>query len=296
MKRFSDKNMMIRKSIPSFLINSNNNNNNINNIKVSDLVSFNSRKSNENESTKIFVTGCNSPYFQPWIRLYESIKKNVINPTIYFFDLGLTEREREVVKNLDIKYNLFNFELYPNWVDINNKVGQWAWKSVCIKEVMNKYPLNKDSSKYLIWCDSRNIVDNNLEGLVRFLDSNGIYTNLSGGDIKKWTVNKTIEYFEKNEICNAKKYMNYPMINAALPCFNINIDWVREFIDDFTRLSLIKECISPEGSGLNNHRQDQSVLTVLYYKYKDLYKFEKSNQYEGIRHHTVMIKKPYKNF
>jgi hypothetical protein len=245
------------------------------------------------ESKIVFVSACNSPYFDPWLRLYESIKKNVVNPTIHFFDLGLDENQRDIINHIDVNYNLFNFDLYPDWVNVKNQAGQWAWKAQCIKEVMDKYDINDNKPLYLIWCDTRNIVNNNLESLVNFLDTNGIYTNTTQGNVSNWTVNGTIEYFEKIEALNAKKYLNYPMKNAALPCFNISIDWVRDFINEFSRLSLIKDCIFPLGSSYANHRQDQSILTILYYKYKDVHKFQDSKEYDGIKHHTVHIKKPY---
>jgi hypothetical protein len=248
------------------------------------------------ESNIIFVSACNSPYFDPWLRLYESIKKNVDNPIIYFFDLGLDEKQREILNHIDVKYNTFNFDLYPHWVNVKNQAGQWAWKAQCIKEVMDKYDTSSNNPYnplYLIWCDTRNIVDNNLESLLNFLNTNGIYTNTTQGNVSNWTVNETIEYFEKFEGINAKKYLSYPMKNAALPCFNISIDWVREFINEFSRLSLIKDCIFPSGSSYANHRQDQSILTILYYKYRDMYKFQDSKEYEGIKDHTIYIKKPY---
>ena len=260
---------------------------------LEDLISLNNYNKSLDESRVAFVTGCNSHYFEHWLRLYESIKKNVYNPTIYFFDLGISDNEKSILNLIDVNYNVFNFNLYTDWVNIKNDAGQWAWKAQCIKEVMDKcYMYNK--IKYLIWCDTRNILDNNLENLFNFLDTNGIYTNTTEGNVSKWTVNGTIEYFEKFEGLNAKKYLKYPMKNAALPCFNISIEWVREFANEFSRLSLIKDCIFPSGSSRFNHRQDQSILTILYYKYKDIYKFQNSKEYEGIRVHTSSIKKLYK--
>jgi hypothetical protein len=289
MKRFSHKiirsnNIIQKKSENLYKIP------NLDQLKSLDNISMCS--SDEKASNTIFVTGCNSPYFEPWLRLYESIKKNVVNPTVYFFDLGINDKEKNIINQIDVIYKFFNFDLYPDWVNVNNQAGQWAWKAQCIKEVMDSYTKNNDP-KYLIWCDARNMVNNKLDGLINFLDINGIYTNKSGGNIIDWTVNETIEYFEKIEGLNVKKYLKCPMINAALPCFNIKIDWVREFINEFSRLSLIKDCIFPRGSSYANHRQDQSILTILYYKYKDIYHFKDGKEYEGINHHTIFIKKPY---
>ena len=56
--------------------------------------------------------------------------------------------------------------------------------------------------------------------------------------------------------------------NAACLGFNTKNDIVKGFITEFYNYSCIKECIAPEGSNRFNHRQDQAILTILYYKYK----------------------------
>jgi len=42
--------------------------------------------------------------------------------------------------------------------------------------------------------------------------------------------------------------------------------------------ALRRECIAPEGSDRSNHRQDQAVLTILYCKYQEKYKFSDINE------------------
>ncbi len=226
------------------------------------------------------ASGCDSYYFKYWLHLYASIQQHIPYAKVYFFDLGLTEEEINIVTSLNVNYIKFNFEMYEPWVNIKNNSGQWAWKSQCIKYVVDNININTSSDKFVAWFDSRNIVYNNLHNILSFCKIHGIYTNHTGGTIKNWTVNETIQYM------HADKYINCQMRNAALPIFNVNIDWVRKFIDDYSRLSLIKECISPDGSNRDNHRQDQSILSILYYKYKDVYKFYDLNITDGIQIHA----------
>lgn len=239
----------------------------------------------------IFVSGSDHLYFPAWFYLYKTIIHNIPNSKIYFFDLGLEEDDIKIVKSLNVTYKLFDFNKYPDWVNIKVACGQWAWKAQCIKEIMELYPICKDNNQYLIWCDSRNIIRNNLNQIFDFINTNGIYTNTTGGNVERWTVKETIDYL------NADKYKMLPMRNAALPCFNINISWVRDFINDYSKLSLIKECIFPNGSSRDNHRQDQSVLTILFYKYKDLYNFDSRDFNGGIDIHSNMVRivKRYNN-
>ncbi len=226
------------------------------------------------------ASGCNSYYFRYWLCLYESIQKHIPSAIIHFFDFGLTEYEINIVNSLNVIYSKFKFELYEPWVNINNNSGQWAWKAQCIKSVVDNININTSTDVYVAWFDSRNIVYNNLHNILSFCKIHGIYTNHTGGTIKTWTVDQTIQYM------NAYKYTNCQMRNAALPIFNIKIKWVRDFIDEYSKLSLIKKCISPDGSNRDNHRQDQSILSILYYKYKDLYNFYDLNVVDGIQIHA----------
>ena len=40
----------------------------------------------------------------------------------------------------------------------------------------------------------------------------------------------------------------------------------REIIHKWKELALVKECIAPVGSNRSNHRQDQSILSILIYQ------------------------------
>lgn len=236
----------------------------------------------------IFATGCDTHYIHAWFKLYESIKTHIPHSTVYFYDLGLTSDDIDKVKQLDIIYEYFDFSEYPDWVNIKYDAGQWAWKAQIIKNVMDRYEPSTSKKQYLIWCDARNQLENNLETMIDFIETNGIYTNITDGSIRRWTVDQTLQYLD------GYKYADMHMRNAALPCFNINIGWVRDFINEYARLSLVKECIFPEGSGRHNHRQDQSIFSILYYSYIDKYAFDESNFYGGIRIHTGnFITRPY---
>jgi hypothetical protein len=237
----------------------------------------------------LIATGCNSYYLSSWNDLYASIKEHLPKAQIHFFDLGLNDDEVHQIKQKDIFYCKFDFSKYESWVNINNDAGQWAWKAQCIKEVMEQYPIDNDN-QYLAWFDSRNIVCSNLESIFDFVSTNGIYSTTSSGTIMNWTFPNTIKYLDADE------YIHKPMRNAALPVFNINMEWVRNFIYDYSKYSLIKECIYPEGSSRLNHRQDQSILSILFYKYKDLYHFADDDFYGGIKiHQTKNFTRPFVN-
>lgn len=238
----------------------------------------------------IFITGCNSLYFPSWLNLYKSIINNIKDSIIYFFDLGIEEKDKKIIDTLTVQYIYFDFNNYADWIHIKNNAGQWAWKAQCIKIILDKYPINNLINQYIIWCDSRNLIINNLSNLIKFVEKNGIHTTTTLGTIQKWTHNDTIIYL------NASNYNDLRMRNAASITFNINLEWVRNFINEWSELSLIKECIYPENSDRKNHRQDQSILSILFYKYKYIHNYNDDDDDRGILIHTGnTISKPYQD-
>jgi len=70
--------------------------------------------------------------------------------------------------------------------------------------------------------------------------------------------------------------------NGACMGFNTKIDLVKDFITEFYNCAMDKNCIAPDGSSRRNHRQDQAVFTILFYKYlcdqnKTFYSNDNSN-------------------
>ncbi len=250
-----------------------------------------------------FVCACNSKYFERWSCFIRSIENSFINDFskiifIHFFDLGLMNEHKDIVlqktnqliskEHIKFKYNFFDFSKYPEWVNINNNVGQWAWKAQCILEVMNS--IEDYSSSYLFWCDSCNIVVNNLSELQDFLNTNGIFSNRTPGFIYNWCHQKCIEYFINEKMIRQEllDFIVYgQMRNGAISCYYLGFDWVREFIREYAHYSLVKEAIYPDSSSRDNHRQDQSVLSILYYYYQSKYKFNIDNyNFCGIDYHV----------
>ena len=66
----------------------------------------------------------------------------------------------------------------------------------------------------------------------------------------------------------------HEVILCSLTDTKIEQAWVKEFIEYFYKCACDKECIAPESSSRLNHRQDQAVFTILYYKYLNKFKFK----------------------
>jgi len=196
------------------------------------------------------------------------------NVKLIVYNLGIEKETWEELMNKykdaeNIYYKMFDYSLYPSYFDINVKAGEYAWKPVIIYD-----ECEKSGEDLVVWMDSGNEIEERLIELKKFTRINGVYSGQTRGNIDQWTHHRTIEYMDA-------KNTGDRMRNGACVAFNYSIDWVKTFVKEYRDLACTKECIAPEGSNRSNHRQDQSVLSILFYKYHRKYNFEYTKKFLG---------------
>jgi hypothetical protein len=228
----------------------------------------------------LIVTGASNNHYLTFINMINSFVNfsNTENKLIVY-NLGFDEDKWLNIQNLyknhaNIIYKIFDYSKYPEWFNINIEAGQFAWKPTIIYNTWLEY-----ENEIIVWMDAGNLVLNNLTELQNFVLINGIYSGVSSGDITKWTHPETIKYMN----CT---WVNEINRNGACIGFNTKIDYVKDFLTEYYNCSQTKECICPDGSSRKNHRQDQAVFTVLFYKYIIKYNFSSSNEYIGYTIHN----------
>jgi len=216
------------------------------------------------------VTGASQNHYNTLIEMIKSftLHCNGFDCKLIVYNLGINYDKWNKLQllfnnNQNIFYEIFDYSLYPDYFNINVNAGEYAWKPIIFYDTCEKY------GNIVIWMDSGNLIEDSIKKLLDALYVDYIHTGLTSGDILKWTHIKTLEYMK----CNPK-FLNYQNRNGACVAVNYRHDWVKEFVKEWKNLALIKECIAPDGSSRQNHRQDQAVLTILYYKYKELYNFK----------------------
>lgn len=218
----------------------------------------------------IIISGADTTHFKSLLQLLTNLKDIFGHNSglkIVIWDLGLTE---EQLKELQSNFNRlcvfykFEFKNYPDWVNIRINAGEYAWKPILIAETMK---MEGKGKQYLVWLDSGNLVSSKdlFRVLLRNLQKSLIYSSITSGLVTDWTHPKMLEYM------NVKKWgfdlLGFKNRNGALLGFNIQKKEVVELINDFSQLALIKDCIAPQDSSRQNHRQDQALFTLLYYKF-----------------------------
>lgn len=220
------------------------------------------------------VTGADSRYFNYLIRVINNAKKigddKNIQIRIIVYNLGLTDSEIDTVRaHQFVTLEYFDFNKYPEHVSLKKYHSfncTYAWKPIIIHEVCEKY------GGLVYWMDTRSLYSD-FSNLIKILQYNHIYTPKSGGTITMWTHPLCIKYMD------GYKYINCSPRCAGIFGVNYDTDWVKDLVREWKDLALIKECICPTGSHRGNHRQDQAVLNILYYRYQEKYKFKNIDKY-----------------
>ena len=227
------------------------------------------------------VTGASQNHYKSMINMIDSFLafyKNDESAAIVVYDLGINGNDWLTLKNKyanvnNIHYRVFDYSKYPSYLDIDKNAGEYAWKPVIISDVCEEF------GNLIIWMDAGNLIHDRLDEICGMITTDNIYSSTTSGDIAYWTYPATINYIGCNDVTKYNR-------NGACIALNYNTDWIKDLVREFKTLALIKECIAPEGSSRDNHRQDQAVFTLLYYKYQEKFSFKNYDYYYAYSVHN----------
>jgi hypothetical protein len=212
------------------------------------------------------VTGASQNHFKSLYQFLNNININFPEfKNVIVYDLGLENNNINIIKNYfpNYIYKFFDYTKYPNFFNIKINAGQYAWKPACIYETYIEL-YNNNYRGTLLWCDSGNLFIDNMSKIYEIIKKQGIFSPTSSDTIKRWTHPKCLNFLDINEY---DKMLSLSPRNGAILGFDLENKKVCDFIKKFYNLSLLKDCIAPEGSDRTNHRQDQSVFSILYYNF-----------------------------
>ena len=149
----------------------------------------------------------------------------------------------------------FAFERYPAFFDIRVDAGQFAWKPAIIADVVEEF------ARPVVWMDAGNMLEGDARRLRRILRKRGFYAARSSGVIRQWTHEGTLSYLGA-----APELLEKANFSSSCVAFNPAFPNVVQLLRQWRDCSAVRACIAPEGSDRYNHRQDQSVLSILAYQ------------------------------
>jgi len=241
---------------------------------------------NKRANVKI-ITASDYKFYESLIQLIDSIIIHEPNTNIVVYDIGLmTSHIEELKKTNRVELKTFDFEKYPKFLserDKFGKLGAYAWKSAILNEVLEHE--NKD---IVLWLDAGNILTSSLKRLKKVVLLNNFYSPLSAGNLIDWCHPKTLQYL------NAPKYIfKKANLTGGLVAFNTASSFAKDLAKKWYKNSMIEDCIAPPDSDRNNHRQDQSVLSILFYLDSNINYSPKTKSFFSIKVNQNPGKKVY---
>lgn len=231
----------------------------------------------------IIITGCNRSFYLCVRQLLNNLK-HFVRPCdkVYCVDLGLSHKQYEFLKSR--KYEQFyNFELVqipieivkqypPHTIDLQT----YAFKALIFDYLI----LKKGVEDKILWVDSANLIYNTTLEIEILIHNCKIYSPYSAENIKTYCHPLTIE---------GMKYegsLHNDMLSGGCIGIDTKTHIGRCFLKDFVSFCFNPKIITPEGSNKSNHRQDQSVLTILYWTYHKLYNLKREKAWKHISFHN----------
>lgn len=217
------------------------------------------------KSPVCIASACSASYFKYLINcLVPSIKKFEPKTKFILYDLGLEQDQIELVRDQlpHVEIRAFRFDLYPEYY---KDLASFAWMSACMGDLM----MDNTLPDKIIWCDTKDVLVTSLSATRWLIRIYGFYSPYSRTTIGEMTYPTTTQLFrELSGRMKTKDFENQRQLNTALMGFSKSSALCQDIIWEWLQLSKIKDFIQPEGSNRRNHRQDQSLLSLIYYSKK----------------------------
>ena len=214
----------------------------------------------KNDRKMTVITASDEHFYNTLIQLINNLNKVDQVDEIIIYDLGLSKNQKfEINKSYQyVDFKIFDFSKYPKFVglrDKHNKLGSYAWKSSII------YDEIKNTNNLILWMDSANLFSKKKSLIKRLIIKKGFYSPYSNGSIKQWTHQETL-----NKLSATKDIENKRNLTGGLLGVDTNNKKVVKLIQRWNEACLDENIISPKGSSRDNHRQDQSILSILFHQ------------------------------
>lgn len=245
-------------------------------------LNLNLKNTTEAKNKKLtIVTAADESHYKSVKQLISSVQKTNKEVVVYFYDL---EKESnfnvEDIEYSNFIYRKFDYSNYPSFFskryfseyDNSFKLGYYAWKGVIVNIVANEV------SGILIWCDAGNVIKKELSSIKKLVNHKKFYSPISSNRVVDWTYPTLIKDLNLN-----KKLLKKRNLWSCFVCFDLTSDIGREMVNCWSEWSQKQNLIAPIGSSRYNHRQDQTLITLLFYKLMNQKLLPKTYKIFGLR-------------
>jgi hypothetical protein len=174
-------------------------------------------------------------------------------------DLGLSTTEVNELTSLrdgvaPIIAKKFDFSCFPDFFNIQVDAGCYAWKPAAINA-----SLRDASTSMLVWLDAGCIVQPGFrEAWVSALSKTPVISPRSSGTIRDWAHPACIR-----ALGIGADVLKRPNLSGGVVGFHLADPRAKKLAARWLRWAHDRSVIAPHGSSRENHRQDQTLLSIL---------------------------------
>lgn len=215
------------------------------------------------DATLTLISGASENHAKSLVQFLASVERSGHTGPLVVYDLGLQaetfQHIQQRFRNPTIVYKTFDYSKYPDYYKIEVEAGQYAWKPAILWE-----ECQVATTDLLLWCDAGNVLRGSLADLIAIIGNQGIYSPISAGTVRQWTHPGMLAYMK---VAEGDAMLSKSPRNGAILGFDVRKQEVQDLLKTFADLAAVRDCLAPPGSDRSNHRQDQALFTLLYYRY-----------------------------
>mmetsp|Transcript_17923 Transcript_17923/g.58874 ORF Transcript_17923/g.58874 Transcript_17923/m.58874 type:complete len:533 (-) Transcript_17923:233-1831(-) len=221
--------------------------------------------------SRALVSAASHEYFERLANLVGSIHVWASDIPIVVYDVGLTERQNQQLQGWrNVSVRKLDFSKLPEHVRWTGwEESTYAFKPIVIRKALTDYQcilwldsgieLRRDVSWAFDWMGERKAL---------FLASGWPFPNSWVHPQSLRSLNVTEESSSFGVFADEKGHASLEVWSGVVGFNQADAKMMRLVVEPWYECALNRECIAPLGSNKTNHRQDQTILSILFYKHR----------------------------
>lgn len=223
----------------------------------------------------VIVTASSNHYFNYLENFLNTLDVYNKNLQVIIYDLGLTPEQLNLLREKKYIVRNFDFSLYPKFIRLDNNIpdpdnnknrikkGCSVFKSIIVNDLLY------ESRDIVLWMDCRINITGSLQNIKDLILKNGFYfPTFKNKTIISSTHPFTLQYLN----IGADIYNELLLVNQIMG-WNYHKNGILSLSNSFKSFCLVENWIKPEGANDTNHSFEYSILSILFYQYKQIYNF-----------------------
>jgi hypothetical protein len=218
----------------------------------------------------VLITASNNTHEKSLVNLLESIKQHMPIARVVVYDMGMTldglKRIEQIGRDMKLETMNLNFHALPPWMNVMTKNrGAYAWKPTIIFREVKRQIASNSMPRIVIWLDAGDVLVKRPKALIHLTLINEFFTTASRGKIHEWTVISTRRQLDPENRFESKRNLN-----AAILAFKLTSRRAQYLLSQWYLSAQEQSIIAPHDSNLDNHRFDQSLISLIAYKHNQV--------------------------